>query len=275
MPSTPPSSRPSPPPWVPPTPCTPTPRPHARPATATSSHRRRWPCASRSSRERAYITDPEAGIDFSRVVHGEQRFVHHRPITAGDEVARRDDRRRGALRRRPRDGDHPHRAVHDGRRRPRDVDVDDRRPRRGGVSMAARPLSEVSVGDVVGPVTVPVSREHARRLRQRLLRPEPHPPGRGVRPLSRAARRHRPRHVDDGRLGHRRRRLGRGRRPGRGVRHPVHQAGRRARRPATRSSCEGVVKAVDAETGRVTVDLTTTCGGEKVLGRCVAVVRLD
>ena len=38
---------------------------------------------------------------------------------------------------------------------------------------------------------------------------------------------------------------------------------------------QGVVKAVDAETGRVTVDVTTTCGGEKVLGRCVAVVRLD
>ena len=32
------------------------------------------------------IGDPEAGIDFSRVVHGEQRFVHHRPLTAGDEV---------------------------------------------------------------------------------------------------------------------------------------------------------------------------------------------
>ena len=30
------------------------------------------------------IVDPEAGIDFSRVVHGEQRFVHHRPIVAGD-----------------------------------------------------------------------------------------------------------------------------------------------------------------------------------------------
>jgi acyl dehydratase len=28
--------------------------------------------------------DPEFGIDYSRVVHGEQRFVHHRPITAGD-----------------------------------------------------------------------------------------------------------------------------------------------------------------------------------------------
>ena len=38
---------------------------------------------------------------------------------------------------------------------------------------------------------------------------------------------------------------------------------------------EGVVQAVDAETGRVTLDLTTTAGGEKVLGRCVAVVRLD
>ena len=34
----------------------------------------------------AYVADPAAGIDFSRVVHGEQRFVHHRPITAGDEV---------------------------------------------------------------------------------------------------------------------------------------------------------------------------------------------
>ena len=38
---------------------------------------------------------------------------------------------------------------------------------------------------------------------------------------------------------------------------------------------DGVVKAVDAGSGRVTVDVTTTCGGEKVLGRCVAVVRLD
>jgi len=38
---------------------------------------------------------------------------------------------------------------------------------------------------------------------------------------------------------------------------------------------QGVVKAVDAETGRVTVEVTTTCEGEKVLGRCIAVVRLD
>ncbi len=33
-----------------------------------------------------FIRDPEAGVDYSRVVHGEQRFVHHRPIVAGDMV---------------------------------------------------------------------------------------------------------------------------------------------------------------------------------------------
>jgi acyl dehydratase len=32
------------------------------------------------------IEDPEAGIDFSRVVHADQRFTHHRPIVAGDEL---------------------------------------------------------------------------------------------------------------------------------------------------------------------------------------------
>lgn len=34
----------------------------------------------------AYISDPAAGIDFSRVVHGEQSFTHHRPMVAGDEI---------------------------------------------------------------------------------------------------------------------------------------------------------------------------------------------
>lgn len=32
------------------------------------------------------INDPDSGIDFSRVVHAEQKFTHHRPITAGDEL---------------------------------------------------------------------------------------------------------------------------------------------------------------------------------------------
>lgn len=34
--------------------------------------------------EAQVVQDPEAGIDFSRVVHGEEGFVHHRPIVAGD-----------------------------------------------------------------------------------------------------------------------------------------------------------------------------------------------
>ena len=36
--------------------------------------------------EAQYIEDPAAGIDFSRVVHADERFVHHRPMVAGDEV---------------------------------------------------------------------------------------------------------------------------------------------------------------------------------------------
>jgi acyl dehydratase len=32
------------------------------------------------------ITDPAAGIDYGRVVHGEQRFVHERPVVAGDTL---------------------------------------------------------------------------------------------------------------------------------------------------------------------------------------------
>ena len=35
---------------------------------------------------RAYVADPEAGIDYSRVVHGAASFAHHRPIVAGDEL---------------------------------------------------------------------------------------------------------------------------------------------------------------------------------------------
>jgi acyl dehydratase len=31
--------------------------------------------------------DPELGLDYSRVVHGEQRFAYSRPLVAGDEVA--------------------------------------------------------------------------------------------------------------------------------------------------------------------------------------------
>jgi acyl dehydratase len=31
-------------------------------------------------------TDPELGLDYSRVVHGDQRFAYTRPVVAGDEL---------------------------------------------------------------------------------------------------------------------------------------------------------------------------------------------
>jgi acyl dehydratase len=30
--------------------------------------------------------DPDLGLDYSRVVHGEQEFLYHRPIHAGDRL---------------------------------------------------------------------------------------------------------------------------------------------------------------------------------------------
>ena len=36
--------------------------------------------------EAAFVLDPASGVDFSRVVHGEQRLVHHRAIIAGDHL---------------------------------------------------------------------------------------------------------------------------------------------------------------------------------------------
>ncbi|MEV8436903.1 MaoC family dehydratase N-terminal domain-containing protein [Actinosynnema sp. NPDC051121] len=32
------------------------------------------------------VDDPDLGLDYSRVVHGDQSFVHHRPIVAGDRL---------------------------------------------------------------------------------------------------------------------------------------------------------------------------------------------
>ncbi|GAA2809806.1 MaoC family dehydratase N-terminal domain-containing protein [Saccharopolyspora taberi] len=32
------------------------------------------------------VQDPQLGLDYSRVVHGQQEFVHHRPIQAGDRL---------------------------------------------------------------------------------------------------------------------------------------------------------------------------------------------
>jgi acyl dehydratase len=32
------------------------------------------------------LDDPQVSLDYSRVVHGEQRFTHHRPVRAGDRL---------------------------------------------------------------------------------------------------------------------------------------------------------------------------------------------
>jgi len=32
------------------------------------------------------LADPDVELDYSRVVHGEQRFIHHRPIRSGDRL---------------------------------------------------------------------------------------------------------------------------------------------------------------------------------------------
>lgn len=36
--------------------------------------------------EAEFMQDPEAGVDFSRLVHGEEGFTYHAPIVAGDEL---------------------------------------------------------------------------------------------------------------------------------------------------------------------------------------------
>lgn len=36
--------------------------------------------------EAEYVADPASGIDFSRVVHADETFTHHRPILAGETL---------------------------------------------------------------------------------------------------------------------------------------------------------------------------------------------
>jgi acyl dehydratase len=35
---------------------------------------------------REIVDDPELGVDYSRVVHGDQRFLYTRPVVAGDNL---------------------------------------------------------------------------------------------------------------------------------------------------------------------------------------------
>jgi acyl dehydratase len=36
--------------------------------------------------EQQIFADPASGVDFTRLVHGEERFTHHRPVVAGDRL---------------------------------------------------------------------------------------------------------------------------------------------------------------------------------------------
>jgi acyl dehydratase len=45
-----------------------------------------FPVTITMAASRQIIDDPELGIDYSRVVHGDQRFQYTRPVVAGDEL---------------------------------------------------------------------------------------------------------------------------------------------------------------------------------------------
>jgi len=45
-----------------------------------------FPIVFTMSSSRQIVDDPELGMDYSRVVHGDQRFAYARPIVAGDAL---------------------------------------------------------------------------------------------------------------------------------------------------------------------------------------------
>jgi acyl dehydratase len=45
-----------------------------------------FPIVLTMAASRLIIDDPDLGMDYSRVVHGDQRFAYARPIVAGDEL---------------------------------------------------------------------------------------------------------------------------------------------------------------------------------------------
>jgi acyl dehydratase len=45
-----------------------------------------FPVVITMAASRQIVEDPELGVDYSRVVHGDQRFAYQRPVVAGDEL---------------------------------------------------------------------------------------------------------------------------------------------------------------------------------------------
>ena len=140
--------------------------------------------------------------------------------------------------------------------------------------MSVRQLSEVAVGDTIGPVTIPVTRDtlvayaNASGDQNPIHQDEdfarsvglPDVIAHGMWTMGAAGTVVSDWVGDAGR---------------------VVQYGTRFTQPVVVPSSgneivvQGVVKSVDAESSLATVELTTTCDGLKVLGRCLAVVRLD
>ena len=140
--------------------------------------------------------------------------------------------------------------------------------------MAARPLSEVSVGEVIGPVTVPVSRAtlvayaNASGDQNPIHQDEsfarsvglPDVIAHGMWTMGAVGSVVEEWAGDGGR---------------------VVEFGTRFTKPVVvpqgggEVEVSGVVKTVDEDTRRATVELTATSEGAKVLGRCLAVVQLD
>jgi acyl dehydratase len=140
--------------------------------------------------------------------------------------------------------------------------------------MAPRSLSGTSVGDTFGPVTIPVTREalvayaHASGDHNRIHQDEdfaksvglPDVIAHGMWTMGASGAVVEQWAGDGGR---------------------VVEFGTRFTKPVVvpqdgaEVEVTGVVRSVDEETRRAVVDVTTTCGGEKVLGRCTAVVQLD
>lgn len=140
--------------------------------------------------------------------------------------------------------------------------------------MSVRQLSEVAVGDTIGPVTIPVTRDtlvayaNASGDQNPIHQNEafarsvglPDVIAHGMWTMGAAGTVVSDWAGDAGR---------------------VVQYGTRFTQPVVVPSSgseivvQGVVKSLDAESSLATVELTTTCDGVKVLGRCLAVVRLD
>jgi acyl dehydratase len=45
-----------------------------------------FPVVITMATSREIVDDPELGVDYSRVVHGDQRFLYTRPVVAGDSL---------------------------------------------------------------------------------------------------------------------------------------------------------------------------------------------